>query len=113
MRLLVASVLAFACACNSAPKNACTSSSNAVISAGASASTCTGLCVDGGSGGSFCIVDCTDGGNAICGPDTACASAEPLSPKSFCLPTCGAIGGGDAGTCPAPLTCGDAGVCTP
>ena len=106
---VIASIMALACACNAAPKNSCTASSNAVTAAGTPGSTCTGLCVDAGPQGLFCVVDCTDGGNAVCGTDTACVSGEPLSPKSFCLPTCG----GDAGACPGPLTCGDAGVCLP
>jgi hypothetical protein len=112
VRILLASIMAFACACNSGPKNTCTVPSNAIVAGGASGSTCTGLCVDAGSSGVFCIVDCTDGGNGICGPDTVCASGEPLSPKSFCLPTCSAVEGGVA-ACPSPLTCGDAGVCVP
>lgn len=111
MRYLVALGL-LACACNSAPKNACATGTNSVVSSGQPASTCNGLCVDAGAEGVVCIADCTDGGNGVCSTGYACASGEPWSPKSFCLPYCAALDGG-AASCPSPLACNDAGICAP
>ena len=111
MRIFVAALVVLACSCNSAPKNSCTAPSSGVVAAATPTSNCNGVCVDGGSAGLVCVVDCTDAGDAVCDLGTSCASGEPFSSKSFCLPTCGVADGGE--TCPSPLTCNDAGVCTP
>ncbi len=102
------------CACNSAPKNECTPTAHSLVSAGNPAASCDGICASipiAGDGGDasfvFCTIDCTDGGNADCTEGTTCVSGKPITPKSYCLIVCG----DDAGACPSPLTCADAGVC--
>ena len=120
-RLLVAVGL-LACACNSAPKNTCNPYANAIASAGAPPQSCNGECLpvflttdggaDSGTSVDICIVDCTDGGNAVCGTGTTCVSAVPIKPNSYCLLICGTDdAGNDAGSCPNPYYCGEAGVC--
>lgn len=118
---LLAWLAAFGCACNSAPKNTCNPYAHAVASAGTPPASCDGICTsvvlttgdagpEGGLAYELCTVDCTDGGDAVCPSGTTCVSAMPIRPSSYCVLICG-NDAGDAGSCPSPLTCSDAGFC--
>lgn len=117
-RLTLAAVL-FLCACNTAPKNTCTPYVNSLAAAGTPPASCNGPCtaVSTGADASFqiCTIDCTAGGQAECTTGTACFSAAPIGiKKSYCLLVCGTDdAGNDAGSCPSPLACYEAGVCLP
>ncbi len=102
--------------CNTAPKPTCNTVTNSLISAGTPPASGVLITLPSAADASFeiCATDCTDGGQAECTEGTTCVSAAPLLPqKAVCVLTCGSDDAGtDAGTCPSPLACSDAGLCT-
>ncbi len=115
-RAFLASFALGVLACNTAPKPTCNVVTNSLISAGTPPA--SGVLISIPSGGvdgslEICATDCTDRGQAECTQGSRCVSGEPLIQNSVCVLVCGTDdAGNDAGSCPSPLACSDAGVCT-
>lgn len=121
MRHSIALLLFCVTGCNSAPPDSCTPYAQSVVAASTPPASCGGTCAslplaDGGDAGFlFCTIDCTSDQNACGDSGTTCISAQSKGinvDKSYCFFACGTDdAGNDAGACPSPLFCYDAGVC--
>ena len=116
-RTILVLVAGFAVACNAAPPNSCTPTSNAASAAGVAPLTCMGTCepvgtfVGDAAAGEVCtMLDCAVAADAACSlvPGTSCLSVSVGDASvSACLFPCGGLT-----TCPTGQVCiPDAGVC--